>query len=421
MGQRSITEGGKMGLQRSGSVVQWAWVSFLILASVSAQAAQTPTEDKQAWTARMRKMAELVRTLQVDLADRSAAGEKDRNQRLAGHAAQLAKIAHEIPEAGHQARAADPDPTLHLLGASLSQEAERASRAFASGHPSYAKHLLGAVTGLCMGCHTQAPGREGSLISEKDATLQGLEPMDRARLLAATRRFDAAVGEYREILKTSAARSAAWEDALRSALAIEIRVKENPAAAAQLADQAVRSSQAVEGGAGASSLKVRAQAWKKGIAEWSAEKPLSESASPESILKSAEKWAKRGDAAQTYPMDQAGLVAYLRSAGLLHRYLRTRPEGERLAKALALLARVQIPLAELPGAELPQLYFSACVRVAPHTKVARECYQGYEAEVRAGFTGSAGTDIPEEEMQRLKQLRDLAQPDTGATTLKKRI
>ncbi len=410
-----------MGFRKSGSVIRWIQVSILVLSSVSADAAQTPREEKQAWTARMRMMAELVRSLQVDLADRSTSGEKERNQRLASHAAKLAKIAHEVPEAGLQARAADPDPTLRLLGASLSQEAERASRAFASGHPSYAKHLLNAVTGLCMGCHTQAPGREGSLISEKDATIQGLEPADRARLLAATRRFDAAVGEYREILKTSPARSATWEEALRSALAIEIRVKEDPAAAAALADQAVRSSQAVESGAAASSLKVRAQAWKRGIAEWNAEKPLAESAPAETILKSAEKWAKKGDQAQAYPMDQSGMVAYLRSAGLLHRYLRTRPEGESLAKALALLARVQIPLAELPGAELPQLYYSACVRVAPHTKVARDCYQGYEAEVRAGFTGSAGTDIPEEEMQRLKQLRDLAQPDAGVSSTKKRI
>ena len=99
-----------MELQRSGSAVQWAWVSFLIFASVSAQAAQTPTEDKQAWTARMRKMAELVRSLQVDLADRSAAGEKDRNQRLAGHAAQLAKIAHEIPPSARSRSGSDASP-----------------------------------------------------------------------------------------------------------------------------------------------------------------------------------------------------------------------------------------------------------------------------------------------------------------------
>ena len=113
------------------------------------------------------------------------------------------------------------------------------------------------------------------------------------------------------------------------------------------------------------------------------------------------------------------MVAYLRAAGLLHRYLRTRPQGQKLGETLELLARVQQPLGELPVAELPQLYYSACVRVVPHSKLAQKCYRGYEEEVRAGFTGSAGTDIPSEEMERLQSLKQLADPSGAGAPRKK--
>ena len=53
--------------------------------------------------------------------------------------------------------------------------------------------------------------------------------------------------------------------------------------------------------------------------------------------------------------------------------------------------------------------FEACVRENPKTPLARRCFQQLSDRVYLGFTGSAGTFIPEEELARLTELRGLAE------------
>jgi hypothetical protein len=52
------------------------------------------------------------------------------------------------------------------------------------------------------------------------------------------------------------------------------------------------------------------------------------------------------------------------------------------------------------------LFLKLCVRKYPKSEVARRCYTEYESNVEFQFTGSRGTEIPEEVQKELKALKD---------------
>jgi hypothetical protein len=59
--------------------------------------------------------------------------------------------------------------------------------------------------------------------------------------------------------------------------------------------------------------------------------------------------------------------------------------------------------------DLDLLFFETCVRESPKSKVAKRCFQQLSDRVYLGYTGSAGTFIPDDELARLSELRALMQ------------
>jgi hypothetical protein len=55
-----------------------------------------------------------------------------------------------------------------------------------------------------------------------------------------------------------------------------------------------------------------------------------------------------------------------------------------------------------------ELYYEACVRELPHSSLAKRCYERYEQSVYVGYTGSGGTNIPDELQVILSELKKLA-------------
>jgi hypothetical protein len=64
--------------------------------------------------------------------------------------------------------------------------------------------------------------------------------------------------------------------------------------------------------------------------------------------------------------------------------------------------------------ELHEIYFESCIRSAPHSSLAQTCYRRYEQSIYDGFTGSAGTDIPDDIEDKLQTLEALALPVPAA-------
>jgi len=70
---------------------------------------------------------------------------------------------------------------------------------------------------------------------------------------------------------------------------------------------------------------------------------------------------------------------------------------------------------------LGDTYFEACIHRAPHTELAESCYRKLEESTLAGYTGSAGTQVPLDVEKKLTRLREEARAAAQAPGKPKRF
>ena len=54
------------------------------------------------------------------------------------------------------------------------------------------------------------------------------------------------------------------------------------------------------------------------------------------------------------------------------------------------------------------MYLKACITDYAKTSMARACYLALELSISEGYTGTAGTDVPEDEQVELLRLKRIA-------------
>ncbi len=251
-------------------------------------------------------------------------------------------------------------------------------------------HRVRTMASLCFACHT----RERVPFDFRDAEQRfqklALSPLERGRVLAATRQFDEALAAWAPVLSAEKA-ELDYARALEDSLTILVRVKGDAAATARLLEQALRRADLPP------VTRTALEVWQREVKAWQAEKFDVARASSDALLARAEKLAKQGSD-----------VALLRAAAYATQALSMRPKHPRRGEALWVLAvsaeRVRSPLLW----DLDLLYLEACVRENPKTPLARRCVARLAERLTLGFTGSSGTNIPPDEQVRLDQLRGVA-------------
>ena len=111
---------------------------------------------------------------------------------------------------------------------------------------------------------------------------------------------------------------------------------------------------------------------------------------------------------QKYPLDRSADVIYLRASAALHHLLQVAPEGRHAGEAFLLAGLCYEVLKPLNLEELHEIYYEACIKKVPHSATAELCYHRYEESIYMGFTGSGGTDIPQDVKEKLGKLENLA-------------
>jgi hypothetical protein len=109
-------------------------------------------------------------------------------------------------------------------------------------------------------------------------------------------------------------------------------------------------------------------------------------------------------------MDHSADVLYLRVSLAAHELLSRFGEGKHTSETLLLLGNAYDLLDDYLMSPLPEMYYETCIRRSPHSAVAEQCYQRYEAGVYFGYTGSSGTSIPEDIASVMNELKELARP-----------
>lgn len=376
-------------------------VAIAVFFSLASQANTPP----QAWAQKMQRLSLQIAELMPLLATNSPPDGKSLQKLKAGSKA-IAELAHQVKKdaAGKPSAKPDLDPSLALLSTLFEREAKNAAQAFKSGYTEYGKSSLRFVTSYCISCHTRTDNGPDFPVLPLNPKTDHLNRMERAQLFAATRQFDRALTDYESVIAdptVAQRRQIEWGRAVRQAFTIAVRVQQDP-------DRAVRVLKKVESLPSVPGLfREFVDDWKRSIAEWKRE-GTKKPDNAEAAFEEVQRLTKKARAAQKYPMDHSADVDYLRTSLAAHDLLNRFPDSKHVSETLLMLGDAYDLLDDHLVTPLPQMYYETCIRKAPHTQAAENCYRRYQANVYFGYTGSSGTSIPDDVSLIMKELKDLA-------------
>lgn len=274
---------------------------------------------------------------------------------------------------------------------------------FREGQADYARDRMRTATSFCFACHSRLTASQDYQDLGRQMNALELSAFERAEYLAATRQFDAAIAAYRRLFSTTPKDERGYLEylrGLRHALSVTVRVKADPEMTVALLQEV----------AGRKDLPVllrrHVDRWLKDAQAWRAEKPVPTTS--EAQLAKAAALLKGTGSAEVLVPNERDDIRYLRASNYLHEALAKNPRTPRRGEALYMLGVTAAALQDPTLWELDGLYFEACIRENPHTRVARRCFEALSDRVTLGYTGSSGTHVPEDELSRLAALRALA-------------
>lgn len=296
-------------------------------------------------------------------------------------------------------KGATNDPLLPLVAKSFESDLEQAGEIAAAGRVLQARQWARSALAACVTCHSRAgKGPRFELDAALEPVLKKSAWWDRAAFQAATRQFDPALDEIRKQLRAPRQPQSSlleMEKAVRIGLMVAVRVKNDPACAAELADGVLASSWATP------AMKERARVWKKDIDSWRKAPKAPPLATARALMSGEGDSGVRAD---------DGDVRWLRSSALMHEFLTGGPTPDETAEAYFLLGNAYDQMGDLGYWNLADLYFDSCVREKPHSAIAEKCAARFEDSLVLGYTGSRGVDVPSAVRRRVEELKKLARP-----------
>jgi hypothetical protein len=372
---------------------------LVLSSSISVAEANSPNPK---WAKTMQGLYATLSELLSDVASDERFSAPSNQARIAQNTQKLSKLSHGLK--GPNAGSPDLDPSIKMIGELFADETSRAAEAFKAGHKGYARELIRGMTSYCIACHTRTDsGPKFSELSLNPAS-GTLKTAELGSFYAATRQYDKALSEFeKQIGKAGAARKRPieWTNAVRNALAIAVRVKRDPAKALAIVDETLSTKNVPF------SARKDALAWKKSLEEWKKESK-SERMSEEQLHSEAARLLMAAHTLQKYPVDRSADILYLRASATAHDLLNKNPAGKYTAEAYFMAGLTYDVLRPYRLGELHELYYEGCIKKSPHTLLSESCYRHLEQSVYEGFTGSAGTDIPEDVQEKLQKLQAAA-------------
>ncbi len=307
-----------------------------------------------------------------------------------------------------EAHARGRDAGFGFLSRSLARDSREILARYEAGRIPEARFLLHQVTENCVACHSRLPDdREHPLGRRlmRDEAVAALPLDERARLETATRQFDRAVASH-EALFASPGSSPADLDLMGhfdDYLEICIRVQQDPKRPIPVFQKLARRPDVPE------ALRTNLKVWIVSLRELSERKPArSPLAEARALLATARDRSR-------FPDDRRSLVYYIAASSVLHRYVAKRREADaEVAEAYYLLGVIESHVGRSFWLSQTEHYLDTAIQMAPGAPFAPEAYALLEEFVVSGHTGSAGSSIPPELRQRLRELRALIDSAGGA-------
>jgi hypothetical protein len=369
--------------------------------SAPSPAAPQPTPSPQ-WSEKMRSLYRTLSALMTDVSSDSRFKDPRNRARIQSNAKKLADLAHSLGAKGMAPP--DKDPSVGIFARLFADRAHIAYQSIKSGNIDNGRDLLRSIPGYCIACHTRnhsGPSFASLPIEPEGKDLRALE---RGEFFASTRQYDRALGEFNSVIgdaSIASSRPFEWANAVKYALAIAVRVKQDPKLAKEIASKLASSTHAPF------FMRENASKWAASIDDWSRE-PARTATNEEGLYSEAVKLLGQAHEIQKYPMDHSADILYLRASAAVHNLLQVGPNGRHAGEGYLMAGICYEVLSSFRIGELQDIYYEVCVRTNPSTSLATACYHRYQESVYAGYTGSGGTHLPRDEKERLKDLEEIA-------------
>lgn len=307
-----------------------------------------------------------------------------------------------------QSKESKIDPSFAFIAESFESELKMALNASESSDQlarPRAQGYMRSALAKCMFCHTQSANGPEIKMNPFGAIFSKLSSSDRFMALTATRQFDEALKEfsaYVNAAKIKAPEHSQFDQNVRSAIAISVRVKKDAKSALAVIGEVAAS------GFGSPMLQSDLKSWKNAVVTWQSEK--SPATMTEQDLFSQ---AKRLVDQQKKKENSTDIVAntnieMLRASSYLHDLLSSYPKNQRRAQSYLLLASVYKSLPGFAIWDLAEEYLGACIRENPHSEIGEKCYSEYDDSMLTGYSGSSGLHLPKAVKDHLSQMKALA-------------
>lgn len=347
---------------------------------------------------RMNELHSILLNLNTDLAKDLPFPGSPQHQRVEVRMERFSSLAHRIT-----ARTEDTGmgQLLPILGEALPEQADQMTSAWKLGQTAYARGVFRTLSATCLECHAANGPKSPVTPRIQETDLSAWNPIDRGRYLRSAGLAEKAYEEFKRVITrpgTVPDLTLTLEDALYELLSLEIGTSGSPERVVQVIRPLLERDDLPR------YLKTDLAGWIRDLDTWKREGFSKPKKNGTTQLKTARSHLRKAKALQESPTDRSSLVWYWRAVAELYGTLKENLRMEQRAEALFLLGSAFEVLTPRHQETLHERLYEACIHALPHTPRSDLCYRKLERSVIAGYTGSAGTRVPEEVRKRLLEL-----------------
>lgn len=376
--------------------MQSKWVSLAALALLAAfgcEGSTQPTDDDDT-RAIMREIFGGIRVVLPASADLEEFSDPARRPEILAALELLARNAALLEE-----HAQSRDKQMRFLARSVSRDAADAQHSYADQRYGHSAYVLRQIAENCVVCHTRLPDLDDSPVAAgflDEGVMESLPLEPRATLQIATRRFDEALDSLAALLADPATHPAMMIGPLTDYLVVSIRVKRDFDRPKAMLDEFGQRRDLWP------SLQRDVEQWIRSIPE------LRKKAEAEPSVASARKIIEEADADDEHGDGQSGLLQLVVASGILERFIDShRNPDESLGEAFYLLGTLEARIGRNYWVTPAPFLLEESIRLAPAGPFAAEALAILEREIRAAYEGSDVEELPADDAQRLRALREL--------------
>lgn len=291
-------------------------------------------------------------------------------------------------------------PSYELIRKNL----EEANSSFSKGHKDYSRWLLKETVSVCLDCHTRIPKDHASSfetgelaidkVKQKDPYLLGLSSLIVRRYVDAKNYF---LRQIQDQLITKDAGN--MIQPFQQILLIESKIMKDPKGMIAVINDFLSNKDLP------ATIKDELVEWKKHLELWTDEPALSAALSNDKDVKKFIK--RRLSPLLKKSFTDAHKVDLLFASGVLSNYFFTHQETQLAAELSYWLGWIEKRLKREEFISSGDLFLKQCIRRYPKSPWAKDCLKEYQESVEFDFSGSRGTEIPEDVSVELKSLKDL--------------